>query len=122
MKKFFAVIAIALVASGCAAGRNNYQSDVDALSSKVDGLQMQLDSKNREIAALQDQQRLAASQMDAAQRQSASFQEQQRTLAAQLEAANRAKADAEAKLMQAMDKLSASGSTGGTTKKSSYIK
>ncbi len=104
MKRAFAIIAIAFVASGCAAGRNNYQSDIDALNSKINGLQSQLENKNREIASLQDQQRSTAAQIDAA---------------------NRAKADAEARLMQALDKLSASGSSSsasGSVKKTSYIK
>ena len=104
MKKVFLVLAIAFVASGCAAGRNNYQSDIDALNAKVTGLQGQLDSKNREIAGLQDQQRMLAQQADAA---------------------NRAKADAESRLMQALDKLSAAPAataTASTVKKSSYIK
>lgn len=104
MKKALLVLAIAFVASGCAAGRNNYQSDIDALNAKVSGLQTQLESKNREIASLQDQQRSTASQIDAA---------------------NRAKADAEARLMQALDKLSASSSSSAgssSVKKSSYIK
>ncbi len=104
MKKVFLVLAIAFVASGCAAGRNNYQSDIDALNSKINNLQSQVESKNREIASLQDQQRSYASQMDAA---------------------NRAKADAEARLMQALDKLSASSSSASSTdtvKKTNYIK
>jgi chromosome segregation ATPase len=123
MKKALLVLAIAFTVTGCAAGRTNYQSDVDALSNKVNGLQTQLDAKNREISALQDQQRAYAGQVDAAQRQSAGIQDQQRALAAQLDAANRAKADAEARLAQAMDKLSASSSSSsGTVKKSSYIK
>lgn len=103
MKRVLAILAIAFVASGCAAGRNNYQSDIDALNAKINGLQGQLENKNREIASLQDQQRATAAQIDAA---------------------NRAKADAEARLMQALDKLSASGSSSssGTVKKTNYIK
>ena len=104
MKKFFLVLALAFVASGCAAGKNNYQSDLDALNAKVTGLQSQLENKNREIASLQDQQR---------------------AIAAQADAANRAKADAEARLMQALDKLSAKSASSvdsSSVKKSSYIK
>lgn len=104
MKKLFLVFAIAFIASGCATGRNNIQSDLDALNAKVTGLQGQLESKNREIANLQDQQR---------------------AIAAQADAANRAKADAEARLMQALDKLSAKSASSvdsSSVKKSSYIK
>ena len=105
MKKFFLVLAIALVASGCAAGHTNYQSDIDALNAKMNNLQSQLEAKNREIAG---------------------FQDQQRSLAAQLDAANRAKADSDARLMQALDKLSAKASSAPvastSVKKSSYIK
>ncbi len=104
MKKVFLVLAIAFVAAGCASGRTNYQSDIDAMNAKVAGLQGQLEAKNREIAGIQDQQRMLASQLDAA---------------------NRAKADSDARLMQALDKLSAkTASTVDTSsvKKSSYIK
>jgi chromosome segregation ATPase len=104
MKKVFFVLAIAFVAAGCAAGRNNYQSDIDAMNGKIAGLQSQLDSKNRELAGLQDQQRMTAQQLDAA---------------------NRAKADADSRLNQALDKLASRPATTADTtsvKKSSYIK
>lgn len=104
----------AVLVSGCAAGKN-YQSDVDAMNSRVASLQSQLDAKNHELTSLQDQYRSMMSQ-------NKSLQDQISSLNAQLDAANRAKADAEARLYSAMDKLSKSGGSGTSSKSSSYIK
>ena len=47
-------MAILVVVSGCATGRN-YQSDIDALNSRITALQGQLSAKEEEIARLQSQ-------------------------------------------------------------------
>lgn len=94
MKKAALMMICAVMIAGCATG-NNYQSDLDAMNAKITSLQNQLETKNREIASLQDQLRSLAAQLDLANR-------------AKAEAEQRA-ASAEARLLQAMGKLAASG-------------
>ncbi|MBF0253616.1 MAG: hypothetical protein HQL11_00585 [Candidatus Omnitrophica bacterium] len=94
------LIVMALLTAGCATGRN-YQTDLDALNSKVDNLQSQLTAKNRDLAALQDQLRNTQEQLRAAQ--------------TQLELASRAKAEAESRLYQALDKLAAQKKSSSST-------
>ncbi len=48
------VLAGVVLLAGCATGRN-YQSDIDALNSRISALQGQLSSKDDEIARLQGQ-------------------------------------------------------------------
>ena len=56
-----------LLLTGCATSRN-YQPDIDALNAKVDSLQQQLQAKNREVAALSDENRSLKAQLEAAKR------------------------------------------------------
>lgn len=59
-----------LFISGCATGRN-YQTDIDALNSRVSSLQGELSQKDQEIARLQgqmSQQEAALAQADAEKR------------------------------------------------------
>jgi predicted nucleic acid-binding Zn-ribbon protein len=73
---------MSFVISGCATSRN-YEPEINALSSRVDNLQSQVELKNKEIANLSDQIR---------------------NLMAQLESANEAKLDAERRLSNALQK------------------
>ena len=59
-----------LLISGCATGRN-YQTDIDALNSRVSSLQGELSQKDQEIARLQgqvSQQQAALAQAEADKR------------------------------------------------------
>ena len=85
----FLVGSIALV-SGCATGRN-YQSDIDALNSKISALEGQLSAKDQEIARLQNQttqQQAALSQAEAEKR---TLSEKLHQAASQLESKKAAK-------------------------------
>ena len=54
-KSFFVWVPVAaLMVAGCATGRN-YQSDIDSLNSRINGLQGELSSKDQEISKLQSQ-------------------------------------------------------------------
>ena len=48
------VLGSVLLLAGCATGRN-YQSDIDALNSRISALQGQVSAKDEEISKLQDQ-------------------------------------------------------------------
>ncbi|MBI3315807.1 MAG: hypothetical protein HYZ87_02395 [Candidatus Omnitrophica bacterium] len=67
-KSMWAVLfAGVLTVSGCATGRD-YQTDIDALNSRVSTLQGQLSAKDEEITRLQNQ--LSQQQSDLSQKQS----------------------------------------------------
>ncbi len=94
---------VVMFVSGCATTKN-YSGEVDALNARVSSLQKQIEAKDREIAALSDQNR---------------------SLQGKLEAANKARLEAERRLDKALARLSSSQrSSSGYDKAStgSYVK
>ena len=90
-----------LFISGCATGRN-YQTDIDALNSRVSSLQGELSQKDQEIARLQGE----ASQRESALAQAEADKRMlndklDRTMSQMEEQARKAKAEARAKAQAA---------------------
>lgn len=84
--KRFLLTFISLVAlAGCATGRN-YQSDIDALNSKVTAMQGQLSEKDQEIMKLQNQLSQQQASLDRSE-------DENRMLSEKLDNAMRAKSE-----------------------------
>jgi len=88
-KRFLVGLACMVLLAGCA-GAKNYNTEIDALNSRVASLQNQLKAKDREMGALSDQVR---------------------SLQSQLETSHKAQMDAERRLDQALARLASKSRT-----------